>query len=85
MATRFMDFDGLNGIKSTWTNITDTSLHFFNMQDFQRRLRMEPIHPITEKLRGSGLVEAARFPVVVQVLKLIVECINLYNLNTKQF
>ena len=45
---------------------------------------MEPIHPITEKLWGSGLVEAARFLVVVQALELIIECINHYNPNTKK-
>ena len=84
MATRFAGFDGLGGIKSTWQNITDTSLHFFNMQDFQRRLRMEPIHHITKKLQGNWLVEAARFLVAVQAPELIIECINHYNLDTKK-
>ena len=46
---------------------------------------MEPIHPIIEKLQGCGLVEATRFPVAVQAPKLIVECINHYNPDTKQF
>ena len=84
MATRFAGFDGLGGIKSTWQNITDTSLHFFDMQDFQRRLRTKPIHPITEKLQGSGLVEATGFPVAVQAPELILECINHYNPDTKK-
>lgn len=74
----------MGGVKSTWKNISDTSLRFFDMQDFQRRLRTEPIHPITEKLRGSGLVEAAGFPIIVQALELIIQCINHYNLKTKQ-
>ena len=84
MAARFAGFDGLGGIKSACLTITDTSLYFYDMQDFQRRLRAEPIHPITEKLRGSGLVEAAGFPVGVQAPELILECINHYNPYTKQ-
>ena len=84
MATRFMGFDRLGGIKSAWSTIMNTSLHFYDMQDFQRRLKMDPIHPITEKLRGSRLVEVVGFLVVVQALKLILECINHYNPNTKQ-
>ena len=83
MTSSFPGFDGLGGIKSTWQNISDTSLRFFDMQDFQRRLRIEPVHPITEKLCRSGLVEAARFPVAVQAPELIVECINHYNPDTK--
>ena len=62
----------------------DTSLYFYDMQDFQKRVRSEPIHPISEKLRGCGLVEAAGFPVAVQVPELIYECINRYKLDTKQ-
>jgi hypothetical protein len=53
------------------------------MQDFQGRLRTEPIHPITEKLHGSGLVEATGFPIAVQALELMIECINHYNPDTK--
>ena len=74
----------LGGVKSTWQNISNTSLHFFDMLDFQRRLRAEPIHPITEKLHGSGLVKASGFPITVQAPELIVECINHYNPNTKK-
>ena len=84
MATRFAGFDGLGGIKSAWSTITDTSLRFYDMQDFQRRLRAEPVHPIMKKLWGSRLVEAAGFPVAVQALELILECINHYNPDTKQ-
>ena len=82
MVARYYGFDGLNGIKSTLQNLTDTSLRFYDMEDFQRRLGAEPIHPIMEKLRDSGLVEAAEFPVAVQALELIYECINHYNSNT---
>ena len=81
---QFSSFDGLGGVKSTWQDILDTSLCFFDMLDFQRRLRAEPIHPITEKLCRSGLVEAAGFPVVVQALELIAECINHYNPATEK-
>ena len=84
MAARFAGFDSMGGIKSAWSTITDTSLRFYDMQDFQRRLKTEPIHPITERLRGSGLVEAAGFPVAVQAPELILECINNYNPDTKQ-
>ena len=84
MATRFTNFDGLGRIKSTWKNIIDTSLHFFNMQDFQRRLWIEPIHPITKKLQECGLVETTAFLVAVQAPELIVECVNHYNLDTKK-
>ena len=84
MATRFTGFDGLGGIKSSWSTITDTSLRFYDMQDFQKRLRTDPIHPITEKLLGSGLVEAVGFPVAMQAPELILECINHYNPDTKQ-
>ena len=83
MATRFAGFDGLGGIKSAWSTITNTSLCFYDMQDFQRRLREEPIHPITEKLRGSGLVEVAGFLIAVQAPELILECVNHYNPDTK--
>ena len=53
------------------------------MVDFQRRLGVEPIHPIMEKLRESGLVEVVKFLVVVQAPKLIYECINYYNSDTQ--
>lgn len=41
-------------------------------------------HLIIEKLNNGGLVEAATFPSAVQAHKLIYECINHYNLETKQ-
>ena len=83
MAARFAGFDSMGGIKSAWSTIMDTSLRFYDMQDFQGRLRTEPIHPITERLKGSGLVEAVGLPVAVQAPELILECINHYNPDTK--
>ena len=83
MATKFVGFDGLGGIKLVWSTITDTSLHFYDMQDFQRRLKMDPIHPIIEKLQGRGLLEAVGFPVAMQAPEVILECINHYNPDTK--
>ena len=65
MVARFYGFDGLNGIKSTLQNLTDTSLRFYDIDDFQRRLGEKPIHPIIEKLRDSSLVEVAGFPIAV--------------------
>ena len=84
MATRFVGFDGLGGINSAWSTITDTSLCFYDMQDFQSRLRAEYVHPIMEKLRQSGLVEVVGFPIAVQASELILECINHYNPDTKK-
>ena len=84
MATRFVDFDGLNGVKSSQQNFIDTSLHFYEMQDFQNIVRLEHIHPIIEKLQGCGLVELVDFLVVVQALELIYECMNRYNMDTRQ-
>ena len=65
MVAMFCGFDGVNGIKSTLQNLTDTSLRFYDMDDFQRILKENFIHPIMERLKESGLVEAAKFPIVV--------------------
>ena len=46
-------------------------------------MAVEPIHPIMQKLRDSGLVEAVGFPVAVQAPELIYECINHYNPDTQ--
>ena len=62
----------------------DASLYFYDMQDFQRRLKSESIHPITKRLWGSELVEAVGFPMAIQAPELIYECINHYNLDTRQ-
>ena len=66
MATKFTGFDGLIGIKSQLQNFIDTSLHFYDMENFERRVKYEHIYPIIEKLQGCGLVEAASFLAVVQ-------------------
>ena len=84
MATNFLSFDGLIGIKSQLQDFTDMSLHFYDMANFQKRVKFEHFHPITKKLRGCGLVKATSFPVAIQALKLIYECIHHYNLETKQ-
>ena len=83
METKFVGFDVLNGIKSTLQNFMDTSLYFYDMQDFQRRLKSELIHHITKKLWGRGLVEVASFLMAVQAPDLIYESINHYNLDTR--
>ena len=83
MAAKFASLVGLNSIKSQLGEFIDTSLGFFNMMDFQRRLRADHIHPITEKLKGSGLVEGVGFPIVVHALEIIFECISHCNLETK--
>ena len=83
MADIFIGFDGLGGNKSNLQSFIDTSFRFYNMQDFQRKLRLELFHPITKKLWGSGLVEVASFLVAVQALELICESIIFYYLDTK--
>lgn len=84
MATKHVAPRGLNGLKSYFQNLADTSLRFFDLVDFQKRVSMPNPHPITEKLKKSGLVEDSVFLFVVQAPKLIYECIAHYNLKTKQ-
>ena len=38
MAARFAGFDSMGGIKSAWSTITDTSLRFYDMQDFSKKI-----------------------------------------------
>ena len=83
MATKFIGFDGLNGIKSELQNLTYTSLHFFNMVNLQKRLKDKHIHPIVKKPWGSGLVEVSNFLVVVEASEIIYECVHHYNPKTK--
>ena len=47
---RFTRFDELGGNKSNLQSFIDTSFQFYNMQDFHRKLKLEPFHPITKKL-----------------------------------
>lgn len=47
MATKFVGFDGLNGITSEWHNLIDMSLKFYDLGDFHRRLNEENLHPMT--------------------------------------
>ena len=50
-----MSFGGLVIIKSQLGNFTDTFLSFFDMIDFQRRLKAKWVHPIIIKLKSKGL------------------------------
>ena len=83
MEDRFNRFNELGGNKYNLQSFIDTSFQFYNMQDFQRKLRLEPFHPITKKLWGSGLVKVASFLVAIEALELICECIIFYYLDTK--
>ena len=83
MATKSASSVGLTSIKSQLGEFIDNSLKFFDMMDFQRRLRDKHMHPIIEKLKGSGLVKATSFPIVVHALELIFKYISHYNLETK--
>jgi hypothetical protein len=74
---------GFNGLKSDFQNIEDTSLRFFYLFDFLKRVSAPNPHPVTEKLRDSGLVEATDFPIAIQAPELIYEYITHYNLETK--
>lgn len=65
MATRFACLNRFNGIKSQLQNFTNTFLHFYDMEGFQKRLKSDQIHPITEKIQGCGLGEVASFLVAV--------------------
>ena len=84
MEIKFTCFDGLTRIKFELHKFIETSLYFYDIDDFQSWLKSEHIHPITEKLWGCGFVEATSFPIVVQSLEMIYECIHHYNLDTRK-
>ena len=71
-------------LESEFRSFLDTLIKFYDLGDLHRRLNSQPIHLITHKLKESGLVEAAGFPMAVQAPKLVKECIERYNLETKQ-
>ena len=82
MAIRVAGYDPLVGLENELKNLSDT-FKFFDLGDLHRRLNTQPIHPITQKLKESRLVEVVGFPMVVQALELVRECIERYNLETK--
>lgn len=84
MTMKFAGYANLNGIDSEWKGLTDTRLKFYDLGDLHRRLRSKPIHLVARKLKESGLVEAARFPVANQAPKLILERIAHYDSSTHQ-
>lgn len=84
MTIRAAGYDKLIGLESELKELTDTSFKFYDLGDLHRRLNSQPIHPITQKLKESGLVEAAGFPMAVHTLELVKECIERYNPKTKQ-
>lgn len=65
MGSNTVGYDHLVGLESELNNLSYTSFKFFNLCDMHKRLNTQPIHPITYKLKESGLVEAIRFPMVV--------------------
>lgn len=85
MTAKASGSDRLIGLGSDLKEVSNTSLRFFDLRDFHRRLNSHPIHPpITQKLKDSGLVEDARFPIAVQAPNLVRECIEKYNVVTKE-
>lgn len=69
----------LIGFESELKDVSDTSLRFFDCGDLHRRLNSVPIHPIIQKLKESGQVEAIGFPMAVQAPEPFRECIKKYN------
>ena len=61
MASKFIGYDNLNRINYTLKSLTDTQLHFYDLRNLHRRLWADPIHPIINKLKESGLVEMPVF------------------------
>lgn len=85
MEIRVVGYDRLIGLESELNIFLDTLFKFYDLGDLYRRLNSYPIHPITQKLKESRLVEAIGFPMVMQVLELVKECIERYNPETKQY
>jgi hypothetical protein len=84
MAIRPAGYDKLIGLESELKELTDTSFKFHDLGDLHRRLNSQPIHSITQKLKESRLVEAIGFPLAVYAPKLMRECIERYDPETKQ-
>ena len=65
MAIKATDYDKRIGLESELKDLTDTSFKFYDLGDLHKRLSSQPIHPITQKLKESGLVEVVGFLMVV--------------------
>lgn len=84
MTIKVASYERLMGLESELKELTDTFFKFYNLGDLHRRLNSQPIQPITMKLKKSGLVDAYDFLMVVYAPKLVNECIERYNLETKK-
>lgn len=84
MEIRVVGYDKLIGLESDLKELTDTSFKFYDLGDLHKRLNSQPIHPITQKLKESGLVEVVGFLMVVHAPELVRECIKRYDLEMKQ-
>lgn len=62
MEIKTIGSDHLARLESELKNFSNTSFKFFDLGVLHTRLNTEPIHPITQKLKESGLVEGVRFP-----------------------
>ena len=76
MEIKVIGYDHLIGLESVLKNHSNTSFKFYDLGDLHRRLNTQSIHPITLKLKESGLVKANRLPVDTHAQKLVNECIN---------
>ena len=83
MEIRATSYDKIIGLESELKELIDTSFKFYNLGDLHRRLNSQSIHPITQKLKDSGLVKEISFPMVVHLPELVRECIERYDPKTK--
>ena len=84
MTIKGASYDKLIGLESELKELTYISFKFYDLGDLHRRLNSQPSHPITQKLKESGLVEVAIFLMVVHAPKLVKECNERYNLEKKK-
>ena len=83
MEIKVVGYDRLIGLESDLKHFSDTSFKFYDLGDLHRRLNTHPIHPITQKLKESGLVLVIGFPMAMQVPIFLKECVEIYNPETK--
>ena len=71
MEIKASSYEKIIGLESELKELSNTSFKFYNLGDLHRRLNSQPIHPITQELKDSGLVEDSRFPMVLNELELV--------------
>ena len=84
MVGRIGGVDKLPGLGSGLKTYSNTLFKFYNLKDLHKRLNAHHIHPITLKLKESGLVEVVGLLLVIYALELLHECISKYDPKTKK-